>query len=180
MKCLSLHQPGATLLTLGAKRYETRSWRTEYRGPLLIHASVSFPPAARFSSEAFAADPKLADDQKAGHRYNAACYAALAGCGQGRDADKVDDKEKARLRRQALDRLQADLAAWTKQVQSHQSADRAVVRQTLQHWKADPDLAGVRGNALAQLPQAERPPWQKLWADVDALLAAVSAPETKR
>ncbi len=47
MTCLSLHQPWATLLRRGAKRCETRSGRTEYRGPLLIHACVSFPPAAR-------------------------------------------------------------------------------------------------------------------------------------
>ncbi len=46
MKCLSLRQPWATLLLLGEKRHETRPWRTEYRGPLVIRASVSFPPAA--------------------------------------------------------------------------------------------------------------------------------------
>jgi hypothetical protein len=39
MKCLSLIQPWATLIILGAKRIETRSWHTSYRGPLLIHAS---------------------------------------------------------------------------------------------------------------------------------------------
>lgn len=36
---LSLIQPWATLLVAGVKRYETRSWETAYRGPLLIHAS---------------------------------------------------------------------------------------------------------------------------------------------
>jgi serine/threonine-protein kinase len=130
--------------------------------------------------EAFTADSKLADDLKAGHRYNAACCAALAGCGQGKDAGTLDDREKARLRRQALDWLRADLAAGAKQAQSHQPADRVMVRQTLQHWKEDPDLAGVRGDALAKLSEAESQPWKKLWADVDALLADVSAPETKR
>src|SRR6516164_4586354 len=54
---------------------------------------------------AFAADPKLADDLKAGHRYRAACAAALAAAGQGEDAAKLDDKEKVRLRKQALDWL---------------------------------------------------------------------------
>jgi tetratricopeptide (TPR) repeat protein len=136
--------------------------------------------AVRFYGEAFAADPKLADGLKAGHRYNAACYAALAANGEGKDADKLDDKEKARLRRQALDWLRADLAAWAKRAQSHQPADLAEVQQTLLHWKEDTDLAGVRGDALAKLPEAERPPWKKLWDDVDALLAVVSAPETKR
>jgi serine/threonine-protein kinase len=136
--------------------------------------------AARFYSDAFAADPKLADDLKAAHRYSAACCAALAGCGQGKDADTLDDKEKARLRRQALDWLKADLVLRAQQVQSHQPTDRAEVRQKLQHWKVDPDLAGVRGDALAKLPEAERAPWKKLWDDVDALLATVSAPGTKQ
>lgn len=39
MKCLSLWQPWATLMAIGAKRIETRSWETLYRGPLAIHAA---------------------------------------------------------------------------------------------------------------------------------------------
>ena len=39
MLALSLWQPWASLIALGAKRYETRSWNTAYRGPLLIHAA---------------------------------------------------------------------------------------------------------------------------------------------
>lgn len=42
MKGLSLQQPWATLVALGAKRIETRSWPTSYRGELLIHASKVF------------------------------------------------------------------------------------------------------------------------------------------
>lgn len=38
MKAITLHQPWATLVAIGAKRIETRSWRTGYRGPLAIHA----------------------------------------------------------------------------------------------------------------------------------------------
>lgn len=40
MKALSLHQPYASAITLGLKRYETRSWFTKYRGPLVIHAAL--------------------------------------------------------------------------------------------------------------------------------------------
>ncbi len=39
MKVLSLLQPWATLVIKGFKKIETRSWRTAYRGELLIHAS---------------------------------------------------------------------------------------------------------------------------------------------
>jgi hypothetical protein len=39
MKAITLTQPWATLVAIGAKRIETRSWRTDYRGPLAIHAA---------------------------------------------------------------------------------------------------------------------------------------------
>lgn len=39
MKCISLWQPWATLMAIGAKTIETRSWRTDHRGPLAIHAA---------------------------------------------------------------------------------------------------------------------------------------------
>lgn len=38
-KVISLLQPWAELVVIGAKEIETRSWKTEYRGELLIHAS---------------------------------------------------------------------------------------------------------------------------------------------
>lgn len=41
---LSLWQPWATLMAIGAKHYETRSWPTRYRGPLAIHASLRLKP----------------------------------------------------------------------------------------------------------------------------------------
>jgi activating signal cointegrator 1 len=47
MKVISLHQPWATLIAIGAKRIETRSWNTSYRGPLAIHASKEIPKYAR-------------------------------------------------------------------------------------------------------------------------------------
>jgi activating signal cointegrator 1 len=39
MKVLTLTQPWATLVAIGAKKIETRSWSTSYRGPLAIHAA---------------------------------------------------------------------------------------------------------------------------------------------
>lgn len=41
MRALTLWQPWATLIAIGAKRIETRSWRTPYRGPLAIHAGAT-------------------------------------------------------------------------------------------------------------------------------------------
>ena len=76
--------------------------------------------SCRFYTEAFANDPKLAEDMQHWHRYNAACTAALAGCGQGNDIAQLDDKERARLRKQALAWLRADLAHWNKQADERQ------------------------------------------------------------
>ena len=52
--------------------------------------------AARFYEKGFDADPKLGG----AHRYNAARAAALAAGAQGKDAGKLDDKERVCLRRQ--------------------------------------------------------------------------------
>jgi hypothetical protein len=43
MKAITLYQPWATLVAIGAKRIETRSWSTQYRGPLAIHVSKRVP-----------------------------------------------------------------------------------------------------------------------------------------
>ena len=40
MRALTLWQPWASLIAAGGKRLETRPRRTNYRGPLLIHASA--------------------------------------------------------------------------------------------------------------------------------------------
>lgn len=39
MKAITLWQPWASLVALGHKSFETRSWGTSYRGPILIHAA---------------------------------------------------------------------------------------------------------------------------------------------
>lgn len=41
MKAITLWQPWASLLAHGAKKYETRSWATKYRGPIAIHAAAT-------------------------------------------------------------------------------------------------------------------------------------------
>jgi Flp pilus assembly protein TadD len=129
-----------------------------------------YAAAARFYADAFAAEPRLADDLRGQNRYNAACAAAQAGCGQGGDAAQLDEPERARLRRQALDWLRADLAAWGKRLEAQPDPARGAVRQTMAHWQQDTDFAGVRGpEPLARLPEAERRGWQQLWADVEAL-----------
>ncbi len=128
--------------------------------------------SARFWSEAFQAQPKLAEDMNVQNRYNAACAAALAGSGQGKDDPPLDDAAKARWRKQAIDWLKADLAARSKILDTARPQVRQAVTQTLQYWKADTDLAGLRdAAALAKLPEDEKKTCRALWAGVDALLS---------
>ena len=41
MKVLTIKQPWASLIVNGYKEYEFRSWKTNYRGKILIHAGLS-------------------------------------------------------------------------------------------------------------------------------------------
>lgn len=41
MKVLTIKEPWATLIINGYKKYEFRSWKTNYRGKILIHAGMN-------------------------------------------------------------------------------------------------------------------------------------------
>jgi tetratricopeptide (TPR) repeat protein len=135
-----------------------------------------YAAAARFYQEAFTAQPALAAHLQAGHRYNAACAAALAGCGKGDQGHRLPEQERLRWRQQALTWLQADLDGWRVVLEKGPDRARPVIIAQLQHWQSDPDFAGLRGaEPLARLPETERPAWQKLWADVADTLARAQA-----
>ena len=51
IKAISLHQPYASLIAMGLKKFETRSWRTNYRGKLVICASLKNTKQQQFSYE---------------------------------------------------------------------------------------------------------------------------------
>jgi tetratricopeptide (TPR) repeat protein/tRNA A-37 threonylcarbamoyl transferase component Bud32 len=129
-----------------------------------------YAASARFYAEALEAQPELAKNPANGIRNTAACAAALAGCGKGEDAAMLDEKQRARLRRQALDWLNADLALWAKLADNNDPKVREAVQLQMKHWQADAALAGLRDkDALGNLPEAERGACQKLWAEVEAL-----------
>jgi serine/threonine protein kinase/Flp pilus assembly protein TadD len=135
-----------------------------------------YAAAARWYAEVFSAQPGLADDLNAGHRYDAACAAARAGCGQSKDADRLNGADRAHLRGRARDWLRAELAAYARALD--QAADRAApaVAARLGYWLKDKDLAGVRSPpARAGWSDAERREWQQLWQDVEALRRRAAA-----
>jgi serine/threonine protein kinase/tetratricopeptide (TPR) repeat protein len=120
---------------------------------------------------AFADDPKLADELNAAHRWNAARDAALAAAGKGEDAAHLDDQERARLRKQALNWLRADLVLREKQFETGNPADREAARWAVRNWQVVPEFAGIRdAAALAKLSADERTGLTQLWTDVAELL----------
>ena len=130
--------------------------------------------ATRLWAEALEANPRLGDNPQAGHRYSAACAAALAGCGKGKDDPPPDDASRVKLRRHALGWLEAELDAWSKILESGPPQARQSAASTLKHWKEDPDLVGIRDeDSLAKLPDQERAVFEQLWKEVDGLLAKV-------
>jgi tetratricopeptide (TPR) repeat protein len=130
-----------------------------------------FVTMARRYAEGFAADPKLADNLPAVHRYNAACLAALAGCGQGEEAAKLEPKEGGRWRKQARDWLRADLTAHANRLENGKPEDRGRTQRQLEHWLRDADLAGIRdADAISSFDAEEKKACRKLWDDVNALL----------
>jgi len=46
MKSITIKQPFASLIEQGLKEYEFRTWRTKYRGKILIHAGKSIDKEA--------------------------------------------------------------------------------------------------------------------------------------
>ncbi|WP_165230636.1 WD40 repeat domain-containing serine/threonine protein kinase [Aquisphaera insulae] len=104
---------------------------------------------------------------------------ALACAGPGKDVPPIDDAARAKLRRQALDWLQAELEASNRRLGSAPPRDLPDMAQAFRFWKEDPYLAGIReAETLARLPSGEQKSWEKLWADVDSLLNRLPAPKT--
>jgi hypothetical protein len=127
--------------------------------------------AAHLYSDAFATDPHLAEDLRAGYRYNAARSAALAGCGLGLEGAQHTTPERTPWRRQARDGLGADLELCAEILDGGSGASRALVRKTLAQWQADPDLAGLReSSATDKLSTDERKECLALWQTVGNLL----------
>jgi hypothetical protein len=135
-------------------------------------ARGKFTFAARLWGEVLAGEPALGDDRENWHRYNAACAASLAAAGRDQDEPPLDDAAKACLRRQALDWLNAELAAWTKVRDADPTALQTSIAPALRQWVSDPDLARIRDEQeLLQLPAEEQAAFKQLWLQVAALLA---------
>lgn len=59
MKALTIKQPWASLIIEGYKKFEFRSWKTNYRGKILIHAGLSLEKDMKERFNAYNLDYKL-------------------------------------------------------------------------------------------------------------------------
>ncbi len=164
----------------------------------VCQADGRFGAAARLYADAFAADPHLPGDLateclrrirapehpgnllevfNAACRYHAARCAALAGSGLGSDGAQLNDVDRTRWRRQARQWLLADLSVWAKMLESDSQVSRDLAKRIFEHWRVDPDLAGLRDpRALEALPPDERKECLKLWNEVAASLTSQKSP----
>ena len=92
MKAITLTQPWASLVALGAKRIETRSWSTSYRGQLAIHAGKTFPRWARelARSKEFLNAPEVRALLEAGFQYPRGVVIATCDLYSCVETDKID------------------------------------------------------------------------------------------
>ena len=96
MKALSLYQPWASLLVCGAKRYETRSWPTKYRGQFLIHAGkMPYDPDFCYGllNQQFADALNLPDV----HSFDTLPYGCIIGVGEIVDCYRISKTPKPEL-----------------------------------------------------------------------------------
>ncbi len=138
----------------------------------LCYEKKRYVAAARFFSQGLTADPKPADDLEDCHRYQAACAAALAGCGRGDDAAQLDGPERVRWRKQALDWLRAELKAHGELLPVSKPDERRRLQAWLRSWQSDQALADLRdATTVTHWSAAEQESCKQLWAEVQALLA---------
>lgn len=65
--CLSVQQPFADLICAGVKTVENRTWKTDYRGSILIHASDTVKPTKAWNTAMNNKAFKIVHDDKYKH-----------------------------------------------------------------------------------------------------------------
>jgi serine/threonine-protein kinase len=120
--------------------------------------------AAELFATALVGRPATDAEEQWDRLYDAAC--ASAGAGTFRGKDELEPPVRESRRKEALERLRAILAEWTKRADDPDVGPPPRLAERLEWWKRDPLLACVRGpRELACIP--ERDDWRQFWKDVD-------------
>jgi eukaryotic-like serine/threonine-protein kinase len=127
-----------------------------------------FATSAAVWDELFTAEPRLAGEQSAGHRYSAACAALRAASGESKENTPPDRATRERLRQKARKWLEADLAAVIESMEKGSSRERSSGPSRLGRWLVATQLAGVRDQtSLVALTDTERGDWKAFWMKVE-------------
>ena len=78
IRIISLWQPWASLIALGLKQYETRSWSTDYRGRLAIHAAKRPVNKDELADISYNSAGHLTWEQISAINYPLGCIVAIA------------------------------------------------------------------------------------------------------
>jgi tetratricopeptide (TPR) repeat protein len=137
----------------------------------LVCAARGFPTTAAWHFySALSAQPELGDDVFRAYWFQAAGAAAKASAGEGNDGEGLNDDEKRRLTRLALECLDKDLVIW-KKTASYGNMGNFTIQRALAVRKLHPALHAVRDpDALASLPGDVHESFEQYWARVEELL----------
>jgi ASCH domain-containing protein len=80
MKAISIRQPWAHFIVKGYKDIENRTWKTNYRGPILIHAGVNVETDHEFVATLCKQEGIPAPDLKKLPRGGIVGYATIVDC----------------------------------------------------------------------------------------------------
>jgi hypothetical protein len=121
---------------------------------------------AKLYAEALEADPNMPPVRGESPAWIAARYAARAGTGMSSGGSPLDVDARARLRRQALAWMRAELNTWPRRPSPDKPEMLRRAADFLDRYMTDPALFGVRDReALERLPAEERQAWEQLWKD---------------
>lgn len=158
----------------GKQQTQNAAEQLELAGLCQLPRHARYAAAARLYVAAFAADPALANDLLARHRFLAACAAIRAAAGQGTDSSNLTPDDQKQLRTLALNWLREDLALDEKLARSPRPSDRGSVSWMLRQSMTEPALASVRDSgSLAKLGEKERADWSALWDGADRILRSI-------
>jgi tetratricopeptide (TPR) repeat protein/tRNA A-37 threonylcarbamoyl transferase component Bud32 len=124
--------------------------------------------AAHWYEKAFASEPTLMVDRTTQHAYNAACSATLAATSDSIEEEPIDDARRKKLRAQAHSWLRAELDQWLEWSKSADKVQQNEFVSTLEHWKTDRDLSGIRDeSSLEKLDHGEQAELKTFWNEVE-------------
>jgi eukaryotic-like serine/threonine-protein kinase len=130
-----------------------------------------FRETARLYADALAAEPALVRNLVSVHRFNAARYAALAGCSKGANIATLGEPERKQMREQSRRWLREELAACKTALDSDPTGSRDRVRLVLNRCRQTPDLAGLREpNEVEKLTPDERKDCAALWDEFGVVI----------